>query len=286
MSCLAISSESIFSLLFPESALPHSLGVDAVLIKLMHQLVGIFLNECIIKLPLVLSVDQPCVFFANLPLLSGGELLDRWEAPRSVSVVFCDIFVGSKFHLKVQLCLIWLPKVFPGGDQVLVLATLASVIEVYDARSIRRLPRISSFKENPVEKSWPLDVLAVNGNLLVLFAGLFIRKIFVNFHICVSCQICQFRRFSELSLEVLSLPNALGELFLPLLLVVVKERWGVINSVLALIHVFLSSLAVLIGVGPLKSGIWVHGPSVVPQSVYQRQVDELAGVLHRQWSFH
>ena len=77
----------------------------------MQELVGILLRENIFKLLFILSVDQACVFFANFPLSPWTELLDRREAPRSVSVVLSNVLVRSQLHLEVQLSLIWLPEI-------------------------------------------------------------------------------------------------------------------------------------------------------------------------------
>ena len=102
----------------------------------MDKFVGILLSKSIFELLFILSVDQVRVFFANFPLSPRAELLDRGEAPSSVGVVLGDILVSSKFHLEVQLSLIWLPEIVSSSDQVLILATISSVIEVDHARRV------------------------------------------------------------------------------------------------------------------------------------------------------
>ena len=114
--------------------MPHSRVIDAVFIKLMHKFVGIFLSKSIFELLFILRVDQVCVLSANFPLSPWAELLYSWEAPRSVGIVFGDVLVSSKLHLKVKLSLIWLSEITSLLNQVLVLTAVSGVVKVNDAR--------------------------------------------------------------------------------------------------------------------------------------------------------
>jgi len=84
-----------------------------------------------------------CLF----PLVFGLELFECWELPMFKGVVFSHVFVTSHVHLKVQLRLIWLPLVSSLFYQVLIGASITSVIEVDAHGSQVTLSRLSSLED-------------------------------------------------------------------------------------------------------------------------------------------
>ena len=112
-----------------------------------------------------------------------------------------------------------------------------------------------------------------------LFVFLLTNRILAHLDVSIFGQASLLGVPSELFFEQFSLLDMLRKLFLPFFLVVIKERWRVRNCLHTLRGVILSTFTILVSVGPCESGIRVNRSSVVSESVYQRQVYELASVL-------
>lgn len=95
----------------------------------------------------IFPIDQSMVVHSLFPLVLRWKLFECWELPCFECAILGHIFVPSHVHLKVELRLIWLPLVSSLLYQVLIGASITSVIEVDAHGSQVALSWLSSLED-------------------------------------------------------------------------------------------------------------------------------------------
>ena len=120
----------------------------------MKEFICVFLSKSIVEwffiwvLLRVFSVDHSMVIHCLFPLVLRCKLFECWELPGLEGAVFGHAFVTSHVHLKVELRLIWLPLVSSLLYQVLIGASITSVVEVDAHGGQVALSRLSSLEDS------------------------------------------------------------------------------------------------------------------------------------------
>ena len=115
----------------------------------MEELVGVLLGEAIVELALEFSIERAIVLLALGPLAARAELLDTREQEWSSCVILCRVLVAAKVHLEVELGLVGVAEAIRALlDQVLVLSTVTSIVEVKNGWSQDRTTRTPPLKNS------------------------------------------------------------------------------------------------------------------------------------------
>lgn len=192
-------------------------------IKLVLELIGIFLCKVIIKIPFELSVDQVCIHFPLAPLFARAKVFDLWETPRLWSVIFSNIFVCSQFHFEVKLRLVWLPQIVSLSYQVLEFGTISGVINIDYSWGQIAHSRLSSFQN--LIKKWRSSFPRILTLSLSRFPDC-LSTLFC-FYVGVLGKTSHLTSFGELFLEHFSFLVVFREFGIPLFDVVIVKRWWI-----------------------------------------------------------